>query len=265
MTGWHVTPELTAAYAAAELDDVQSWSVEAHLEGCAGCARAVSAATDPAPLARVRAAVLAQVCRPARGFVRLTVAPTLTVSWLLSVVGVVLGVLALDRLEPTGVPLLLLVAPLLPLLGLAVGCSPPIDRSAELLASTPMPALRVLLLRCAAVLMVSVPPLLLVSLLAQVGPLPWLAPSAGLVALSLALSTRLRIEVATGCAAGLWAAVALGPAAMSAQLPLALDPALTAVWMGVALAGLVLLVVRRERLDDLTVPSRAFRYRGDRR
>lgn len=249
MSSWHVTDDIARAYADARLDDPSSWSLEAHVEQCGACARLVSSAADPVVLARVRQQVNVRARARARGFIRLTVTPALGATWLAAVASVVVGVLALDVLDATRVPSLLLLAPLLPLLGLAVGCSPSADRSAELLASTPVSTLYVLLLRAGAVLGVSVPPLLLVSLVTGTGPLRWLAPSAGLVALALALSTRLRVEAATGCAAAVWALATLGPAAMQVQAPPGLQPGASAGWLVLTAASLVLLAVGQGSLD----------------
>ena len=250
MSAWHVTSESAAAYAAGSLDEPQAWSLEAHVEQCDGCARLVTAAADPGPVGRVRARVLERAHPPARGFVRLTVTPAFSAAWCAAVAGVVVGVLVLDLLDATRLPVLLLVAPLLPLLGLALGCAPQADGDAELLASTPVSTLQVLLLRAGAVLVASFPPLLGVSLVTGAGLLRWLAPSAGLVGLALALTTRLRVEMATGCAAGVWVLTALGPAVLQEALPLGLAPAAAGAWLVLAAVCFLLLVVRREQLDE---------------
>ena len=94
--------------------------------------------------------------------------------------------------------------------------------------------------------------LLLVSLVTGTGPLRWLAPSAGLVALALALTTRLRVEAATGCAAAVWALATLGPAALQVSAPVGLQPGSTLGWLALAGASLLLLVLQQERLDHLS-------------
>lgn len=246
---WHVDAGAARAYADGRLDDPSSWSLEAHVQQCSACARVVSAAADPLALERVREQLAVRRHAPARGFVRLTVTPMLSVGWLASVAGVVVGVLALDLVDATRVPMLLLLAPLVPLLGLAVGCAPSFDRTAELTASTPMSALYVLLLRAGAVLAVSVPPLLLVSLLTDAGPLRWLAPSAGLVGLALALTTRLRVEAATAIAAAVWAVLTLGPATVATPVPPGLASGSTAGWLTLTAVSAVLLAVRQDRLE----------------
>lgn len=249
MSAWHVDVEAARAYADGQLDDPSAWSLEAHVEQCSACARVVSSAADPVALAQLRDQIDQRLRPRARGFVRLTVTPALSTGWLAAVAGVVLGVLALDLLDATAVPSLLLVAPLVPLLGLALGCSAAVDRGAELMVSTPMSALQVLLWRAGAVLVVSVPPLLLVSLVTGTASLRWLAPSAALVALALALATRLRVEAATGFAAALWAVVTLGPAAVAVPSPPGLRTGATAGWLVLAAVSLVLLAIRQDRLD----------------
>lgn len=252
MNAWHVSAGTAQAYAAGHMPDPDCWSLERHVLTCTRCARTVSDAASDSALRRVRANVLlrAQPARTVRGGVRLTVTPALRPLWLLGAVGVVLATLALDAVDATQQPLVLLIAPLLPLAGIAVGSSPRLDRGAELVVSTPMPALRLLLLRSAAVLTVSLPLLLLLSVLTGSGVVGWLLPAAALVALVLALSTWLRVEVATGCAAALWAVVALGPAALSPGLPAVLTPGAAPAWAAAAAAGAVLLIARRHKLDE---------------
>lgn len=251
MSEWHVDDAAVRAYAAGTLDDPMAWSLEAHVEQCAACARRVSGAADRAALNRVRERLDGQLVRPRRrGLVLLTVTPSLTAAWLVAVAGVVAGVLILDGLDATRVPALLLVAPLLPLLGIAVGCSASVDRGAELLASTPVSTLYVLLLRAGSVLAVSVPPLLLVSLATGTGPVLWLAPSAGLVGLTLALATRLRVETAAGGAAAVWAAVTLAPFVLAVTSPPGLRPGAALGWLALAAASLVLLALRQDDLDS---------------
>ncbi|MYQ46234.1 zf-HC2 domain-containing protein, partial [Streptomyces sp. SID4985] len=74
-SGWHVTDTLAARYADDTLPEPDAWSLEKHLEHCAGCAVRVSGAVRAtaagAVLGDVRAAVLAAnpatAARPAPG------------------------------------------------------------------------------------------------------------------------------------------------------------------------------------------------------
>lgn len=259
MSSWHVNPDTARAYAKGRLDEPACWSLEAHVQRCTTCARVVSAAADPLVLAGIREHVLDQIRPPVRGLIRLVVTPTLSPSWLAAVAGVVVGVLLLDVLHATRVPSLLLFAPLLPLLGLAVTCAPAVDGSAELMASTPVSTLYVLLLRSASVLCASVPALLVVSLATSDTPLLWLAPAAGLVSLALALSTRLGVGAATGCAAATWAVLTLIPVALRVPSPPGLRPGLAVGWWVLAAVSLALLRVRHEQLDRWTSKTGAWR------
>ncbi len=260
MSAWHVDGRTVRDYAAGRLATPECWSLETHVAACARCAETVAGVVSDPALGRIRGAVLNQAqgdgqdeaapARPPRGGLRLTLTPALQVPWLVGGAGVVLATLVLDLTAVTRLPLVLLVAPLLPLLGIALGSSPAIDRSAELVLSTPTSPLRLLMLRSAAVVAVCLPPLLVVSLLTGTGVAAWLLPAAALVALALALSTRLRVEAASGCAAALWAAVALGPAVLTARLPAALSATAGPVWVAVTVAGAVLLVLRRAKFED---------------
>jgi hypothetical protein len=100
------------------------------------------------------------------------------------------------------------------------------------------------------VLVVSVPPLLLVSLVTGTASPLWLAPSAALVALSLALATRLRVEAATGAAAALWVALTLGPAAVAAPSPPGLRAGAGTGWLVLTAVSLAVLALRQDRLDN---------------
>src|SRR5215472_39869 len=101
--GGHASEGLLASYAAGSVDTVVVWSVEAHLTGCALCRSALSAHVDTGRLERNRSAVLVRIALPGeRRIGRLlgrcsvpdylldlvAATPSLRVSWLLSVVGV---------------------------------------------------------------------------------------------------------------------------------------------------------------------------------
>ncbi len=250
MTGaWHLSADLVRAYVAGTTDEAAAWSVETHVEACSTCAAKLSAACTAPALARVRRQVLLATRVPSRRPLRLTVSPALRPAWLVAVVVVVLATTGLDLVHATRFPALLLVAPLLPLAGIAASNAPAWDATAELVASTPTSALRLLLLRSAGVLALSVPALLATGLLTGTAPLPWLLPAAALVGVALALTVWLRVEVATGLAAAVWALVALGPAALTRQLPAALSGAAVPAWSAVLLAAVALLVLHRNSYD----------------
>src|SRR3954447_14255153 len=100
---WHPTDDVLARYAAAAVDEVVAWSVEAHLEACGGCRAAMSAHVDGERLASGRAVLMVLIavrdggwlwrlacrCGIPHHLLRLLAATlSLRRSWLLSVIGV---------------------------------------------------------------------------------------------------------------------------------------------------------------------------------
>jgi len=249
MTGWHLDADLVRAYALGTTDQPGAWSVETHVEGCSRCAAELSTACSAPELHRIRAQVLSATRAPSRRPLRLMLSPALRPAWLVAVGVVVVTTTGLDLVHATRFPALLLIAPLLPLAGIAASNAPSWNATAELVASTPTSALRLLLLRSASVLALSVPALVLTGLLSGTAPLPWLLPAAALVCGALALTAWLRVEIAMGLAAAAWALVALGPAALDRQLPVALTAAAAPAWSAVLLAAVALLVLRRHSYE----------------
>src|SRR5262249_22123899 len=95
---------------------------------------------------------------------------------------------------------LLAIAPLLPLVGVALSFGPRVDPSYELAVVAPLHTFRLLLLRCAAVLSATTTLTGVASLaVPQYRPvvLGWLAPSLALTLLSLALTPRFGPVTAT--------------------------------------------------------------------
>ena len=107
---------------------------------------------------------------------------------------------------------LLAVAPVLPLIGVAISFGPRVDPAYEQIVVAPLHTFRLLLLRCVAVLSATTLLTAAASLaLPGYGPvvLGWLAPSLALTLLSLALAARLG-PVTAALAVGLGWALLLG-------------------------------------------------------
>ena len=97
-----MTEDLLAGYATGTVDSVAAWSAEAHLTACTQCRSALSAQVDARRLARNRSVLLARAAIGDGRLLRLlrrsgvpdhvlrlmAATPSLRVSWLLSVVGV---------------------------------------------------------------------------------------------------------------------------------------------------------------------------------
>ncbi len=181
----HAGEDLLAGYAAGTVDEVATWSVEAHLAGCGRCRSALSAHVDAERLARNRSVLLVRTALPGGGRARrllcrcglpdhllrlLAATPSLRGSWLLSVIAVlavVAGEAAAVRYGwvPAGGPGRLagyraaevlapffLVAPLLVLAGVAAAFLPMFDPAYRLAVAAPFSGFTLLLVRAVAAL-----------------------------------------------------------------------------------------------------------------
>jgi Putative zinc-finger len=280
---WHVSEALAARYADGSLPDADACSLEKHLEHCGACAsrvsRAVRAGSAGAVLGDVRAAVLREVQGSEAPVPVLTralwaVGPAVRGAWSAAVLLVAAGAVALAYgAGVTGARVLLLaVAPVVPVLGVALSYGPYADPLHEITASTPRGGLRLLLTRTAAVLAVSLPLLTVTGLLLPgsggPGAAAWLLPGLALTLVSLTLTGFLGCRVGTAVTGGGWLCAVLVPALPPATAPAlageALLPrlaeSLSAVlggplaqgtWAAAAVLGAVALAARRTAYDRL--------------
>lgn len=254
MTAWHLDDDLLEDYAlGAPLSPAVAASAEKHLEACAGCRVRLMPMVDADRLDAVWTEVVDVVDAPRLGPVErlllrlgmredsarlLAATPSMRGPWLLSV-AVVLGLaLITARTVDTGIVLFLAFAPVLPVAGVAVAFAPMTDPAHELAAAAPYSRVKLLVVRSAAVVAVTV---LLAAALALLLPgAPWLAvawllPALALTATTLALSTWFEpLRVAGGLTVA-WLSLSL-PGVLPGHDPL------LAVRAGVQLACLVLLV-----------------------
>ncbi|MFI0029888.1 zf-HC2 domain-containing protein [Streptomyces albidoflavus] len=290
----HLDAAVATRYASGELPEPDSWQVERHVEGCGACAARVSAAarasTAGPTLAAVRSALLAEVAglsparqetappvpvRPPGRWTRLRWAagPALRGPRLPAVAGVCLVALVLAHggAFPQARTALLLLAPLLPLAGVALSYGPHTDPLHELTATSPGGGLRLLLVRSAAVLAVCVPALTVAGALLPAveggpGPAAWLLPALALTLGALALGSYLGCRNAAAVAGGLWSLGVLGPVTVrygalpAEQLAQALtpwfsSPGAQAGWAGAAVCCAALLAVRRHSFDSFDRPE----------
>jgi hypothetical protein len=220
-----VPDEELRRYADRESTPPWLWSTEAHLAGCPECRDRLAAAVDhslvPAGWARLDAELDAPKPGPLEAIlVRLGVrehtarllaaTPVLRLSWLAAVaVTLAFTATAAHLAQAMAVPILFLaVAPLLPLVGVAVSFGPGVDPTYELTLVAPLHTFRLLLLRCAAVLTTTTA-LSAGASLALPGyglvVLGWLLPALVLTLLSLALTPRLGPVTATVVVGAGWA------------------------------------------------------------
>lgn len=218
----HADEALLLRYRDDGCDLATAASIEAHLPTCETCrARLARLAPEPA-LDAVWGRVMAEIGTPAPSPVvrllrrmglseadtaLLRAARSLDGSWTIATLAVVAfaALAAIDGGSP-GRALYLLVAPLLPVVGVVVAFSSS-DSLAELVTATPYSKARLALLRTAAVCAASVP--LVIAFGAAVPPIGWLAvgwlmPALALTTLTLAAMTWVRPAVAGSAAGALW-------------------------------------------------------------
>jgi hypothetical protein len=270
----HVPVELLDRYAAGQTAGGPEvwWAIEVHLESCAACRTRLGDAVarcSPATslvLDRVRAGLATELARqeahrprvPLRTRVRRRVlggrpvarwaAPALLPRLGMTVL-VVLVAVGLDLLDEASVgrfpSLVLLLAPVAPLAGVAAAWSRGLDPAYELVVASPRAGLDLVVRRTAAVLAVVIPALGVAGWLVGASPAHWLLPCLAFTAGALALGEVIGLHrAATGLALG-WVAVVVGPSLVMAQSPVVLSPASSPGWAVAAVAIAVLLVVRR--------------------
>lgn len=262
---WHLSADSLRTYLAGSVTDVDAWSVEAHLTECERCRvlLAEASAADDARRERLDgrwAALEAEL--PAQGDVRaggrwreawLLVAggPAARWAWLAASV-VVLGLAAaLGMAGPD--PLLGIIAPLVPVLGVAASYGSRLDGPSEIIASTPSGGLRLVLVRAAAVLAATAPLALVAGAVTGYGsPGPWLAACLALTLGTLALGTAIGIERAAAVLAVTWL-VAVGGSHLDADWPGVLTAEAVPWLLAVAAAAALVVTVRRESFSRLAI------------
>jgi hypothetical protein len=262
MTVWHLDPEAIRRYAQGTAPPEAAASAEAHLMKCAACREAISSYLDTRRAETIWHEVADRVDAPARSrpermLVRLGVGeatarliaatPTLRGPWLLAVAGVLALAAWTAQVDERFLSMFLVVAPLGPLAGVAVAFAGGLDPTREIGLAAPYSGLRLLLIRTAAVLAVTVP-IVTATGLALPGSnwlaAAWLLPTAGLTCVALALTARMAPVVAAAVVATAWVLLT-APAAVAGHLDLAFGIGAQIFWLAMAIgAGLCLVATR---------------------
>ena len=226
---WHAPTELLSAYARGDLDHARVLSIEAHTLSCAECRERLSDLA--APLAERTWPAIADTIDTAevpwieRWLERLGVSrstarligttPSMRLSWFMStVLSLAFGVALSHAASGASRSLpFLMIAPLVPVLAIAVAYGSPLGNTSEMERATPFAPWRLLLLRSMTVLAVSVVTSAILSL-GVAGPASrawlWLAPALALSAVVLALSTWFSLSRAATITAVLWIVTIVG-------------------------------------------------------
>lgn len=270
---WHADSELLVRYARGDIDQARASSIEAHLSSCAQCRLQVATLVDDGRLGGVWEAVEAELDAPARGpmeialtrigvsghAARLLVAtPALRLSWLSACALVLALAVWAARQHADGLYWFLVMAPLLPLAGVAAAYGPGVDPTYEIGLAAPLRSFKLLLIRTLAVLVTTIA-MAAIAAVALSGwrwaAAAWLVPSLGLTLTSLAFATRMAPIAACGSLAVVWM-LAAGVGGRLAAGPLVLfgPPAqlICALVAAVALLTLLHANERFERRGDIT-------------
>ena len=223
----HIDEQLLIGYCELSVTAAAAAAIEAHLMSCAVCRAELADVSRFAQDGLVNEqsvwdGVLERVDRPTRsiterllGVLRvrpdmaklLATTPALRLAWLAAVVFVATFAVAAARVEGDGPWLLLVIAPLLPVAGVATAYGPALDPTYEIGVAAPVSGLRLALLRTLAVIATTMPLLAVAALVAPGGGwavFGWVLPSFALVAITLALSTVTSPERAGGIAGVGW-------------------------------------------------------------
>ena len=240
---WHVQPELLAAYARGDTDEAHAYSIEAHLPSCGQCRAQIAALVDGERLAHAWAGIEASLDAPRRGPVEAALArlgvpdhlarllgatPALRASWLVAcAAALALAVLAASRGDDA-IVVFLILAPLLPVAGVALAYGPDVDPTYEIGLAAPLRSFGLLLIRALAVLAAT-------SVMAAIAALAlpglhwsaaaWLLPALGLTLASIALATRVSPVAASGSLTVVWVLSVLTGWSLSEEPLLVFGPA----------------------------------------
>jgi hypothetical protein len=265
---WHAEDRLLARYVRGDAGPLHGASIEQHLTHCADCRARIAAHVETEPLELVWSRIREQAQAPARTRVEraltrlgvsepdallVGVATSLRTSWLFGL-AVTLGFVCLaaayggDR----GLAFYLIVAPLVPVAGVAFAYGPDADPSYELGSAVPYSAARLLLMRAAAVLATSLPLALAGALLVPAlswTAVSWLLPALAFTAVLLAACTWVRPSIASVGLGVAWVC-AVGSATAEHDPAAVVGPALLLVYAAVGLAAAL---VFRLRIRHLTL------------
>lgn len=267
---WHADAQDIARYAMGAIDDTRADSIEAHLVTCAHCraqlAGAAVASNDrldqawadivdilDAPRPGVVERVLHWIGVRADTARLLAATPSLRGSWLVAIaVALAFAAMAAQSGTDRGPAYFLMVAPLIPVAGVAVSFGSALDPTWEVTAAAPGGGFRLLLLRAAAVFATT-----LVLAAAAALALPglswtaaaWILPALALTLTALALSTVTSPERAAIGVSLTWVLAVMAAARASHDLLSAFRLSGQLVLATVAVVAAVLVARRRDSFE----------------
>lgn len=262
MTASHASEELIARYVGGDPDIAgdRLWALEAHLETCATCRAGVARAVgERAPeltalVGEVWSAVAERsaASAPARrrrwarwsaAWVAPALPPWILMTILVTLIGVLFDLVAVR--QRGGVSLVLLAAPVLPVLGVAASWGRGVDPAYEVTIATPRAGTHLVFRRTLAVLVVVLPVLTAAGWAIGMAPALWLLPCLAFTVGTLALARLVGMFRAVTALIGVWAAVIVTPTVLLSRTSFALEPAAMPVWGAIFALGLAAVAARR--------------------
>ncbi len=279
----HIEEGMLIGYCQLSVTAAAAAAIEAHLMVCAQCRAELATtaiATDDrgATQQTMWDGILERVDRPTRSVTErvlgligvrddiaklLATTPALRLAWLAAVVLVATFAVLAGRIDSDGTWFLLVVAPLLPVAGVATAFGPMLDPTYEIGVAAPMSGLRLTLLRTLAVIATTAPLLTVASFLAPGGRLDalgWVLPSFALVAITLALSTvtppnRAGVIVGSGWLVAVLVLMDSGRALDFVSNSLIFQSAGQTGAAAIGAIGLAIVAIRRTSFDLILVPG----------
>ena len=264
---WHVDDAALRAYADGTLDFAAEASVEAHLLACAACRTLVAPATEPQRLEAVWNEVVDAIDVPRASLLErfllrsgvdgstarlLGATPSLTTAWLGSVTVALFFAIVAAHSSSSGTLVFLLLAPVLPVAGVAAAYGPHADPAYDVAMAAPYSSFRLLMLRSAAVLATTA---LLAAAAAALLPtqawlaVGWLLPALALTGATLALATRFDAVWSAGAVTVVWLTAVFTAFRETGALYAAFSAAGQLVCLAVAAASFAVLVGRHHTLS----------------
>lgn len=279
----HVQHDDLTAWVDGTADGIRAVSVEQHVVACTACQRAVAVALTPVPYAAGRAPdatspkivdlesvwsdvrdeievprasvferLLVRLGMPPGDAMLVTAAPALRGSWIcavaLSLAFAVGGTLAGRN---GGVGVFLTLAPLVPVVAVAVAFGPEAGPALEQESSAPYPLARLVLLRTAAVVLAALPVVVVGQLAFPDGvSWLWLLPALGFTALVLGLSTWFGPWRPAIAIIFVWF-VCTAVASRIGSVSVVLSPHLLVLYSLLLVTGPAVLVLRARRLGTI--------------
>jgi hypothetical protein len=266
---------LAQRYVAGSTTAAETMRVERAMDSSASWRGLVGAQVPAERLEHNLAGVVAELDAPKRGFVErsmirvglhdhvarlLAATPVMRRSWYIASVLVLFFGLAASNPDNTNgsLGIFLAIAPLVPVLGVAVAYGPGIDPAHDMTVATPLSGFRLLLIRAVAVLATSVVfggiGGVLIAQSHGIRVVAWMLPALALTTATLALSTAVATRTASAITAGGWLIGVAVVARAADDFTMFGAPAQPA-YAAAALAAGIVLFIRRDAFESVEVAS----------